>query len=90
MKMRVKVYISGRVQGVGYRYFVKRQAKKLDLKGWVRNMDDGRVEGVFEGEKDKVEEMIKWCKEGLMLAEVKEVEVQKEDCQKEKDFVILK
>lgn len=67
------VFISGIVQGVGYRYFVKENATKLGLKGWVRNAKDGRVEAVFQGEEKVIEQLIELCKEGPYLAEVNEV-----------------
>jgi acylphosphatase len=65
------VFISGLVQGVNFRYFVKINAQKLGLTGWVHNTEDGGVEGVFCGEKENVEELISLCKKGPMLAEVK-------------------
>lgn len=67
------VFISGLVQGVSFRYFVKTNARNLGLKGWVRNTEDGGVEAVFAGEKKKIEEMIALCRKGPMLAEVKYV-----------------
>lgn len=67
------VFISGSVQGVGYRQFVKSTAKKLGLTGWVRNSEDGGVEVVLQGEKDMVEKMIALCKQGPFLSEVKQI-----------------
>jgi len=76
-KMRVKahVFVSGRVQGVFFRYETKRRAIRLGVSGWVRNLPDGRVEAVFEGEKDDVEEMIEFCHRGPPGAYVRDVEV---------------
>jgi acylphosphatase len=71
--MTAHVFISGTVQGVGYRYFVRSSASKLGLTGWVRNVEDGGVEAVFQGEKDKIEEMIALCRKGPMLSEVKQI-----------------
>jgi len=70
---RVHVYVSGRVQGVFFRADTRRAAADLNLTGWVRNMDDGRVEAVFEGEDAGVEKMIAWCKVGPPSARVEEV-----------------
>lgn len=67
------VFISGVVQGVSFRQFVKSNARPLCITGWVRNTEDGGVEAVFCGEKEKIEEMIELCKKGPMLAEVKHV-----------------
>jgi acylphosphatase len=73
------LFISGFVQGVGYRQFVKSHAKKLDLKGWVHNLPDGRVEAVIQGEKKIIEELIQLCKKGTFLSEVENVEVEWEE-----------
>jgi len=72
---RVHVFISGTVQGVCYRAETWRYAKNLNLKGWVRNLRDGRVEAVFEGTDDAVNTMIAWCKAGPSLAAVSNVDV---------------
>jgi acylphosphatase len=74
--IRAHVFVSGVVQGVGYRYATVQQAKKLEINGWVRNLADGRVEAVFEGERVTVEQMIKWCDRGPTAAIVKEVMVE--------------
>ncbi|MBD3883872.1 acylphosphatase [Phormidium tenue FACHB-886] len=68
--------VSGRVQGVGYRASTADMAKLLKLNGWVRNLRDGRVEAVIEGDRAKVEEMIRWCHQGPPAAVVEAVEVQ--------------
>lgn len=73
--MRIRVFISGFVQGVGFRYFLKRNARRLGLSGFARNTVDRRVEAVFEGEKEKLDEIIKICRKGPFLAEVENVEV---------------
>jgi acylphosphatase len=64
------VFISGHVQGIGYRQFVKGNARKLDLTGWVRNTEDGGVEAVLQGEESMIELMIEQCKKGPFMAEV--------------------
>lgn len=57
------IFYSGTVQGVGFRYTVERYARNLDLKGWVRNLPDGRVEIVTEGPKEKVEQLCRHVEE---------------------------
>jgi len=63
-RARVHVWISGRVQGVGFRFSTVEQAQRLGLGGWVRNLGDGRVEAVFEGPAAEVGQMIAWCRRG--------------------------
>lgn len=72
---RVHVYISGLVQGVFFRAATKKAAAGLNITGWVRNMEDGRVEAVLEGKDDDVEKMIAWCKVGPRSAQVKKIDV---------------
>jgi len=79
VKRRAHVFISGRVQGVFFRATTKRKARKRGVKGWVKNLADGRVEAIFEGEEDKVKEMIQFCHEGPRSARVEKVEVDWED-----------
>ena len=74
----VHVFISGRVQGVAFRHYTVKTARSLNLKGWVRNLDDGRVEAVFEGDDDLVDAMLAWCGRGPSLAHVAHVDVQEE------------
>lgn len=76
--VRAHVYISGRVQGVFFRACTRDKARELGLKGWVKNLLDGRVEAVFEGEKEKVEEMLSWCREGSPHSMVRKVEMHEE------------
>jgi len=73
MLYTVHVMISGKVQGVYFREQTKEQAAALGINGWVRNTEDGRVEAIFEGERDKVEKLVDWCHTGPPLASVKEV-----------------
>ena len=73
--VRAHVYISGRVQGVFFRSNTRNMAEKLGLTGWVRNLPDGRVEAVFEGEESSVKEVIEWCHRGPSYASVSDVEV---------------
>jgi acylphosphatase len=75
---RFHVYISGRVQGVFFRAETQRAAKGFNLTGWVRNINDGRVEAVFEGEDTNMEKMIAWCHIGPPAARVEEVLTEEE------------
>ncbi|MHB8769614.1 MAG: acylphosphatase [Syntrophales bacterium] len=75
---RYHVYISGRVQGVFFRANTWKQARSLRLAGWVRNLPDGRVETVFEGEEQCAEAMLNWCRQGTPPARVTNVEVVEE------------
>ena len=76
MKTRAHVYISGRVQGVFFRNSVADLADGLDIAGWVRNLSDGRVETLLEGEKVNVEKVVEFCRRGPPGAYVRELEVQ--------------
>lgn len=83
------VLISGTVQGVGYRYFVRSNARRLGLSGYVRNTEDGGVEAVFSGDEKVIEKIITLCREGPLFAEVKDIAVEWiEDREKFKDFSI--
>lgn len=73
--MVAHVLVSGFVQGVGFRRFVRHHALKLGLTGWVKNIPDYRVEALFQGPKNKVDEMILTCRKGAFLSEVKDVQV---------------
>ena len=72
---RAHLFISGRVQGVSFRYYTRLQALDSGLHGWVRNLWDGRVEAVFEGPEEAVQKMIRWCRRGPSSARVDQVEV---------------
>lgn len=77
-RVRARVFVSGTVQGVYYRATTRDTAREKDLGGWVRNLDDGRVEAVFEGTEDAVESMIEWCHTGSPAADVADVDVEYE------------
>lgn len=77
--MVARVLISGFVQGVGYRRFVKHNANKLGINGWVKNLPDNRVEALLSGPKILVEKMISICEKGPFLSEIKDVRVSYED-----------
>lgn len=75
-KVRAHVVISGFVQGVFFRHETRVRAQVLGINGWVINRRDGSVEAVFEGEKDKVEDIVKWCHKGPSGAVVDSVDVE--------------
>jgi acylphosphatase len=86
---RIRVYISGVVQGVFFRHHTKERALELGVTGWVRNLPDGRIEAVFEGEDNSVDRIIAFCKEGPPSAHVTKVELKGESWTGEfKDFVV--
>jgi acylphosphatase len=70
-----RVLVSGRVQGVFFRYTCAREAASVGLRGTVRNLVDGRVEALFQGPKPDVERLIAWCHEGPPAARVTDVSV---------------
>jgi acylphosphatase len=72
---RVRVMVSGRVQGVGFRWSARSRAAELGLTGWVRNLPDRRVEICFQGEEGAVEEMKDWCRAGSQFSHVRSVSV---------------
>jgi acylphosphatase len=72
---RARVRIEGRVQGVFFRESTRREAERLGVKGWVRNLDDGDVEALVEGEASGVEQLIQWCHRGPRAARVDRVTV---------------
>jgi acylphosphatase len=73
--LRLHVFVTGIVQGVNFRHYARQQAQALGLSGWVRNLPDGRVEAVFEGNQQAVEAMVDWCRQGPSSARVEEVQV---------------
>jgi len=75
VKDRVHVFVSGNVQGVFFRQKTKRQAESLGVNGWVRNLPDGRVEAVFEGEEEAVKKLVEYCHYGPSSAKVTGVDV---------------
>jgi len=89
--MKAQVFVSGFVQGVGFRAFVKKNALKIGLNGFVRNLPDGRVEAILVGEKKGLEKMIQLSRIGPFLSEVKDVEVfwQKNEGENLEGFEIL-
>ena len=74
-RVRAHVFVSGRVQGVYYRASTRDAARERGVDGWVKNLDDGRVEAVFEGDEESVEAMCEWCETGSQAANVEAVDV---------------
>jgi acylphosphatase len=75
MPRRIKLVVSGRVQGVYFRMFAQKKAKQLAIKGCVRNLDDGRVEIIAEADSDSIENLIQWSHKGPFTARVDQVEL---------------
>jgi len=87
---RLHIFVSGRVQGVNFRWNTKLIADKLEIKGWVRNLDDGRVEIVAEGNDKSIESFLNYVKKGPVLARVDKVEAKEEKYKNEfEDFSII-
>ncbi len=78
-KVRARVIIEGRVQGVFFRYHTQEMADRLGVKGWVKNRRDGCVEAVFEGDRETVDRVIEWCHRGPSEAKVTKASVTWED-----------
>jgi len=90
MNTRKYVLVSGKVQGVFVRSSTKKKADELHLTGWVRNLDDGRVEAVFEGDQDKIEKIVEWCRKGSSYAVVNDIQIITEEYKGEfNDFSVL-
>ncbi len=87
---RLHIVIEGRVQGVFFRASTIEESCKLGLTGWVRNCPDGRVEAVFEGDMDKIDRIIEWCKKGPPGAVVRNVETMWEQATGEYDSFSIK
>jgi acylphosphatase len=78
-EVRARAIISGRVQGVFFRLETKQAAQRYDVSGWVKNQVDGTVAALFEGPKENVDAILKWCQDGPPLARVEDVDVEWED-----------
>lgn len=82
-KVRVHFFVAGKVQGVFFRSETKEKAQQLGLTGWVKNLADGRVEIVAEGERGRVEELVNWAKRGPAIARVNGLDVDWQEYQGE-------
>ncbi|WP_137288742.1 acylphosphatase [Natronorubrum halophilum] len=87
-RTRAHVFVSGTVQGVYYRANTRDTAREKGVDGWVQNLDDGRVEAVFEGPNEAVDSMIEWCRTGSPAAEVDAVTAEREEPRGEDGFEI--
>ncbi|HLG67217.1 MAG TPA: acylphosphatase [Acidimicrobiales bacterium] len=86
--VRRRVVVAGAVQGVGFRLSCARRARAAALGGWVRNLSDGRVEAVFEGPVQAVEELVAWCRTGPPAARVMGVEIEEDVPRGERAFEV--
>jgi acylphosphatase len=86
--VRVRVLVEGRVQGVSFRYGTFLEADRLGVNGWARNLPDGRVEAVYEGTREAVEQMLTWTRHGPEWAQVTGVSVYDEEPKEERGFSI--
>ncbi len=89
MKKSVRLYVDGTVQGIFFRAFIKENAERYDVKGFVRNLEDGRVEIFLEGNAENVNKMVELSKKGPRHSRIKRVEVKPERFQDFKSFKIL-
>ena len=89
MKKSVRLYISGLVQGMFFRAFVKENAERYNVKGFVRNLEDGRVEAFLEGDANDVNKMIELCRQGPKHSKVTNIEEKEEKFQDIKGFKVL-
>jgi acylphosphatase len=86
--VRVRVFVDGRVQGVGFRVSTAREAVRLGVQGWARNLPDGRVEAVYEGPPKEVEDMLAWTRHGPDGARVTDVTIHDEEPKGERGFSV--
>ena len=75
MLKRINVFVSGRVQGVAFRWVTVDVAQQLGVTGWVRNLQDGRVEVMAEGEEERLKEFIEYLKRGPRYSKVNDIQV---------------
>ncbi len=79
--VRRRIVVHGRVQGVFFRDSLRRLAEQRDVAGWARNVPDGTLEAVFEGDPEAVERLVEFCREGPRGADVEHVQVVSEDAE---------
>ncbi|HUW43461.1 MAG TPA: acylphosphatase [Bacillota bacterium] len=89
MKKSVRLYIEGLVQGVFFRSFVKENAERYDVKGFIRNLEDGRIEIFLEGNPDNVNKVMELVKKGPKHSQIRKVMIKPEKFQDFKSFKIL-
>ncbi len=90
MKKSIRLFLTGSIQGMFFRQFIKDNADKHNVKGYVRNAEDGRVEIFLEGDQEKVDAMTVICKTGPKHANVRKIEEKPEPFQDFKEFKILR
>ncbi len=88
MKIAKHILIKGRVQGVGFRYFTKKNAANKGIKGWVRNLRDGRVEAVVQGNKEDVEQILSIISTGPLHSKVTNMEIEELDVEDFEGFEV--
>ncbi|MEO6838998.1 MAG: acylphosphatase [Ginsengibacter sp.] len=86
----VHLLITGKVQGVFFRETSRKMAEKLNIKGWIKNTTDDKVEAMITGEEMNLEEFIKWCKVGPERADVEEVKISKEPLSNFEKFEVIR
>lgn len=89
MKKSVRIYINGTVQGVFFRAFVKENAERHNVKGFTRNLEDGRIEVFLEGDTENVDKMVELCKKGPRHSQIRDVKIKPERFQDFKNFKVL-
>lgn len=89
MKKSVRIYVTGSVQGIFYINFIKQNAERLDVNGFLRKLDDGRIEIFLEGQIDNVKKMIEISSTGPKHSQIRNVEVKEEKHQGIKNFKVL-
>lgn len=89
MKKSVRIYITGTVQGIFFRQFVKENAERNNIRGFVRNLEDGRVEVFIEGDNENVDKMVDLCQKGPKHSKIDNVEIREEKFQDFKEFKVL-
>jgi len=86
--VRVHLFVEGRVQGVNFRYNTYQEAIRLGVSGWAHNLADGRVEAVYEGPREAVEELLAWTRQGPEWARVTNMAIEDEEPRGEQGFGI--
>ncbi len=89
MKKSVRIYLTGIVQGVFFREFIKENAERNDVKGFVRNLEDGRIEIFLEGDTNNVDKMVELCQKGPKHAQISNLEIKDEKFHGLKEFKVL-
>ena len=90
MKKSLRLYIIGTVQGVFFRNFLEERAKELNVRGFCRNLEDGRIEVVAEGRDENVNKMLEHCKRGSQHSEVRDIQIQELKHQGFEDFKVMR